>query len=118
MRADNAAKAAGRRTARGTAAQARQAAGTVQSLQQEETGVDTQAVGGLPGLLAGGGAAFSPDEAEAAPRPKYMEELVAKLKSGDYTPMEFGTISRRTAQKAAEGRSGLYRRAAQAVGKE
>ena len=57
--------------------------------------------GGLPGLLAGGAAAFSPDEAEAAPRPNYMEELVTKLKSGDYTPMEFGTISRRTAQKAA-----------------
>ena len=55
--------------------------------------MNMQAVGGLLGLLAGGAAAFSPDEAEAAPRPKYMEELVAKLKSGDYTPMDFGTIS-------------------------
>ena len=52
-----------------------------------------QAFGRLLGLLAGGAAAFSPDEAQAAPRPKYMEELVNKLKRRDYTPMDFGTIS-------------------------
>ena len=45
--------------------------------------MNTQVFGGLLGPLAGGAAAFSPDEAEAAPRPKYMEELVAKLKSRD-----------------------------------
>ena len=55
--------------------------------------MNMQAFGGLLGLLAGGAAAFSPDEAQAAPRPKYMEELVNKLKRGDYTPMDFGTIS-------------------------
>ena len=38
---------------------------------------------GLLPLFAAGSAAvaLSPDEAEAAPRPKYMEELVEKLKS-------------------------------------
>lgn len=50
---------------------------------------------GLLPLFAAGGvaAALSPDEAEAAPRPKYMEELVEKLKAGDFTPMDFGNIS-------------------------
>ena len=49
---------------------------------------------GLLPLFAAGGAAAAlfPDEAEAAPRPKYMEELVEKLKTGDYTPMDFGNI--------------------------
>ncbi len=49
----------------------------------------------LPWAVGGAGtaAALSPDEAEAAPRPKYMEELVEKLKTGDYMPMDFGNIS-------------------------
>ena len=80
--------------------------------------MNMQAFGGLLGLLAGGAAAFSPDEAQAAPRPKYMEELVNKLKRGDYTPMDFGNISGGQLKKLRGGRSGLYRRAAQAVGKE
>ena len=53
--------------------------------------VDVKKLGGLLGLMTGA-AAVTPDEAEAA-RPKYMEELVEKLKSGDYTPMDFGNIS-------------------------
>ena len=62
--------------------------------------MNTQVFGGLLGLLAGGAAAFSPDEAEAAPRPKYMEELVAKLKSRDFeTGMNFGEYSARDLKK-------------------
>ena len=50
--------------------------------------VDVKKLGGLLGLMTGA-AAVTPDEAEAAPRPKYMEELVEKLKSGDYTFTNF-----------------------------
>lgn len=55
----------------------------------------------LPLFAAGGAAAaLSPDEAEAAPRPKYMEELVEKLKSGDFEPgMDFGEYSARDLKK-------------------
>lgn len=54
--------------------------------------MDVKKFGGLLGVMTGA-AAFASDEAQAAPRPKYMEELVEKLKSGDYTPMDFGNIS-------------------------
>ena len=53
--------------------------------------MDVKKLGGILGLMTGA-AAVTPDEAEAA-RPKYMEELVEKLKTGDFTPMEFGKIS-------------------------
>ena len=54
-------------------------------------------LGGLLGLMTGA-AALLPDEAEAA-RPKYMEDLVEKLKTGDFTPMDFGRISGRQLRK-------------------
>ena len=52
--------------------------------------MDGKAFSGLLGLMA---AALSPDEAEAAPKPKYMHELTEKLKNGDYTPMDFGHLT-------------------------
>ena len=59
--------------------------------------MDVKKLGGLLGLMSGA-AALAPDEAEAA-RPKYMEELVEKLKTGDFTPMDFGNISGRQLKK-------------------
>ena len=59
--------------------------------------VDVKKLGGILGLMSGA-AALLPDEAEAA-RPKYMEELVEKLKTGDFTPMDFGNISGRQLKK-------------------
>ena len=48
----------------------------------------------IPLFATGGIAALTlPDEAEASPRPKYMEELVRKLETGDFTPMDFGNLS-------------------------